>query len=50
MSFGAPDTKLRYAKKLAAALSYIALANLDRVSIVTFSDEVTASAEQIPST
>lgn len=40
MSFGEPDSKLRYAKKLAAALSYIALANLDRVSIVTFSDEL----------
>ncbi len=40
MSVGAPHAKLRYAKQLAAALSYIALANLDRVSIVTFSDEV----------
>jgi uncharacterized protein (DUF58 family) len=37
MSFGSPS-KLDYAKKLAAALSYIALASLDRVSIVTFSD------------
>lgn len=40
MSFGAPMSKLDYAKKLAAALGYIALANLDRVSFVTFSDEV----------
>jgi len=40
MRFGAPDSKLRYAKRLAAALAYIALANLDRVCIVTFSDEV----------
>lgn len=40
MAVGEPHSKLRYAKQLAAALSYIALANLDRVSIVTFSDEV----------
>lgn len=40
MSFGAKLSKLDYAKKLAAALGYIALANLDRVSFVTFSDEV----------
>lgn len=39
MSFGSPS-KLDYAKRLAAALSYIALASLDRVSIVTFSDEL----------
>lgn len=39
MSFGSPS-KLDYAKKLAAALGYIALANLDRVSIITFSDEI----------
>lgn len=39
MSVGTPP-KLDYAKRLAAALSYIALANLDRVSITTFSDEV----------
>ncbi|HEY8429741.1 MAG TPA: DUF58 domain-containing protein [Sandaracinaceae bacterium] len=41
MRFGAPS-KLDYAKKLAAALAYVALASLDRVSIVTFSDEVVA--------
>ncbi|HJL16558.1 MAG TPA: DUF58 domain-containing protein [Sandaracinaceae bacterium LLY-WYZ-13_1] len=40
MAFGEPRSKLDYAKRLAAALSYIALANLDRVSIVTFADEV----------
>ncbi len=39
MGFGSP-TKLDYAKRLAAALGYIALANLDRVSIVTFSDGI----------
>lgn len=47
MSFGAPQSKLDYAKKLAAALGYIALANLDRVSFVTFSDEV---GERLPPT
>ena len=40
MGFGAGTTKLAYAKKLAAALGYIALANLDRVSLLTFSDEM----------
>ncbi len=39
MGMGDPP-KLRYAKKLAAALGYIALANLDRVSILTFSDNM----------
>jgi uncharacterized protein (DUF58 family) len=34
------NTKLRYAKKLAAALSYIGLANLDRVSVVPFHTKV----------
>lgn len=37
MSFGNPP-KLRYAKRVAAALSYIALANLDRVSVLSFDD------------
>lgn len=36
----APGRKLRYAKKVVAALAYVALANLDRVSIVTTSDRV----------
>jgi uncharacterized protein (DUF58 family) len=35
---GAP--KLRYAKKVCAALAYVGLANLDRVSIVSTSDRV----------
>jgi uncharacterized protein (DUF58 family) len=34
------DTKLRYAKKVCAALAYVALANLDRVSIVSTSNQV----------
>jgi len=37
MAFGEPP-KLRYGKRLAAALAYIALANLDRVSVLTFAD------------
>lgn len=41
MSIGAP-AKLDYAKRIGAALAYIALANLDRVSIVTFSNDVEA--------
>ncbi len=40
MSFGKPS-KLVYGKKLAAAMAYIALANLDRVSILTFADAMT---------
>jgi len=39
MGFGTGD-KLRYAKKVCAALEYVGLANLDRVSIVTTSDRV----------
>ncbi len=39
MGFGQGE-KLRYAKKLCAALAYVGLANLDRVSIVTTSDRV----------
>ena len=35
MSFGSPR-KLDYAKRLAAALAYVALANLDRVSLLSF--------------
>jgi uncharacterized protein (DUF58 family) len=37
---GGAGTKLRYAKKVCAALAYVALANLDRVSIVSTSDQV----------
>ena len=39
MAFG-DGKKLRYAKRVVAALSYVGLANLDRVSIVTTSDRV----------
>ena len=39
MGFG-DGRKLRYAKKVAAALAYVGLANLDRVSIVTTTDQV----------
>ena len=47
---GADDkgaTKLRYAKKVCAALAYVALANLDRVSVVSTSDHV---MERMPET
>jgi uncharacterized protein (DUF58 family) len=37
MAFG-DGKKLRYAKQLCAALGYVALANLDRVSVQAFSD------------
>lgn len=44
MAFGADGlgggAKLRYAKKVCAALAYVGLANLDRVSIVSTSDRV----------
>jgi uncharacterized protein (DUF58 family) len=39
MAFGGGE-KLRYAKKVCAALAYVGLANLDRVSIVTTTDRV----------
>ena len=39
MAFG-DARKLRYGKKVAAALAYVGLANLDRVSMVTTSDRV----------
>lgn len=42
MSFGSPIRKLDYAKRLSAALGFVALANLDRVSITPFADEVVA--------
>jgi uncharacterized protein (DUF58 family) len=49
MAFGAERRadKLRYAKKIVAALAYVGLANLDRVSIVTTSDRV---MERMPET
>ena len=39
MEMGSP-AKLDYAKRIAAALSYVALANLDRVSVLGFSDQM----------
>jgi len=42
MNFGEP-TKLFYAKKTAAALAYVALANLNRVSVWAFADDLKAS-------
>lgn len=46
MGFGS-GKKLRYAKKVAAALAYVGLANLDRVSIVSTADKV---MERMPAT
>ena len=45
MLIGDPP-KLHYAMKLAAALAYVGLANLDRVSIVPFADDL---RERLPS-
>jgi uncharacterized protein (DUF58 family) len=51
MAFGEPGakkaSKLAYAKKVVAALAYVGLANLDRVSVVTTSDRV---MERMPET
>jgi uncharacterized protein (DUF58 family) len=41
MSFGAP-VKFDYARQVAAALAYIALADLDRVAVVAFAGEIVA--------
>lgn len=46
MNYGEPK-KFDYARRLAAALGYIALSNLDRVSVTSFSDTLRA---QFPST
>jgi uncharacterized protein (DUF58 family) len=46
MAFG-EGLKLRYAKKVAAALAYVGLANLDRVTIVSTSDQI---MERMPQT
>jgi uncharacterized protein (DUF58 family) len=46
MAFG-DGRKLRYAKKVCAALAYVGLANLDRVTMVTTSDRV---MERMPET
>jgi len=40
MSIGAPLPKLHYAMQVGAALSYVGLANLDRVAIIPFSDRL----------
>lgn len=42
MQFGEP-TKLHYAKQLAAALSYISLANSDRVALYTLSERLSTA-------
>jgi uncharacterized protein (DUF58 family) len=47
MQFGSPPRKLRYAKRVVAALAYVGLANLDRVSLVTTTDRVT---DRLPET
>ena len=44
MGFGGGD-KLKYAKKLCAALAYVGLSNLDRVAIVAANEEVNARME-----
>jgi uncharacterized protein (DUF58 family) len=46
MGRGAPE-KLHYAKKLAAALSYIALGSQDRVTLVPFATDVDANARPL---
>ncbi len=40
MSIGHPMSKMDYALRVAAALCYVGLSNLDRVSIVPFSDDL----------
>ena len=39
MGFGSPD-KFDYARRLAAALGYVGLANLDRLSLLAYSDDI----------
>lgn len=46
MAFGDAE-KLRHAKRLCAALAYVGLANLDRITVVTASDEISG---RMPST
>lgn len=46
MAFGDAE-KLRHAKRLCAALAYVGLANLDRITVVTATDEVSG---RMPST
>ncbi len=40
MAIGSPLPKVHYAMQVGAALSYVGLANLDRVSIIPFSDRL----------
>jgi uncharacterized protein (DUF58 family) len=40
MSIGSPLPKLHYAMQVGAALSYVGLANLDRVAIIPFADKL----------
>jgi uncharacterized protein (DUF58 family) len=40
MAIGSPLPKLHYAMQVGAALSYVGLANLDRVAIIPFSDRL----------
>jgi len=40
MAIGSPLPKLHYAMQVAAALTYVGLANLDRVAIIPFSDRI----------
>ena len=40
MSIGTPLPKLHYAMQVGAALTYVGLANLDRVSIIPFGDRI----------
>ncbi len=40
MSIGSPLPKLHYAMQIGAALTYVGLANLDRVAIIPFSDRL----------
>jgi uncharacterized protein (DUF58 family) len=46
MTIGDPAPKLQYAMKLTAALCYVGLANLDRVSIIPFSADL--RSERLP--
>ena len=40
MGIGSPAPKMHYAMQVAAALTYVGLANLDRVAIIPFSDRL----------
>ena len=46
MGFGAPS-KFDYARRLAAAMAYVALVNHDRVSLVAFADSVNVVPETV---